>query len=257
MSNVAPPGYVPGGTASRDSAGLLRSTRLFRADLTDYALRRSTWITGLVLLAAAIWIGTNETTDNARRVTAAKAARDLAELIASMTMVFASFFGYLAGAAWMASQHTSGSLGSWLTFHPGRGHVWLSKLLVVTVVPTTFGFIGMCAPLVPLLTHAHLIHPGLAADLAAKLITVATVSSVGFSITSVGRHLLWSLGAVIGYLMASVLGMQLDLGRFMPHLALQHFVGGGARFEGGLIWLTWWALAIGLAFLHFRRTSID
>lgn len=259
--------------AAANRAGVLA---LFRADLSNYSRRWSTWVPLLLALAlGALMLAQTLTMEGPtdgppRRVT----PDDLTVALGALSVVVAGGTGYLAGAAWMGFEHTSGALGTWLTFNPRRLRVWLSRLTVAVAFPTLLALTGLLAAGVPALFDGEA-----AAEWSQffwpYLIVAASFGALGFSIASLGRHMLWALGAFAGYAAVAVLTEELPSygdEPYLLHVALGDFLEGpretaayraqevlgmAPHLAGGVVWVTFTVLVVAVALIVFRRSSID
>lgn len=258
----------------RSSAAVLA---LVRADCSNYLRRLSTWLSFVVLLVLASMnalSGLFSSYEDDKY-----SANHISLVMSAAVLVVCAGTGYLAGAAWMGFEHTSGSLGTWLTVTPRRTRVWLSRLLVAVSVPTAVGFLGLLVARIPVLSDPDApVKDAWSTAFGPQLAIIATISALGFSIASLGRHVLWALGAAAAFFMLGIItdefaghdktpayGLHTALGDFMDGpvtyssqlTPAPQVLGMAPHIAGGIIWVSFTLLVVVLALAVFRRANLD
>lgn len=170
-------------TASSSPASF---TRLFRAELDRHLRRRVTWIGaallfgGSILVSGETWLGVGE------------------HLM--LVGVLGAVWGYLNAASWIGHDISSGSLGTWLTFHPRRGRVWLARLLVVSLTALAVGAVTMLAHVPMGLAYESTLDPHEAWTALVALTIIWCGTLMGAGVAAALGSTLASLGAAGAYL---------------------------------------------------------
>ena len=120
-----------------------------------------------------------------------------------LSAVLVALVAFMIAASFIGAEYRSGSITSWLTFVPRRGHVFWSKLLTVAGFATLLGM--LCATLVfdaaLVLAHLHgsrvesvreLVEMG-----ARGVLTVVVLAIVGFCTGLLSRHTAGAIGALL------------------------------------------------------------
>ena len=133
----------------------------------------------------------------------------LAEATTSQVALFLAFIAFVVGAAFVAAEFSTGSIGMWLTFEPRRMRVHASKLLVLLGGSLLVGaLLAVVTTSGALLFASHYGLPDAAADVAAahpwwaclRLVGIVVAAAVlGGAIGFLLRHTAAALGVILGY----------------------------------------------------------
>jgi ABC-2 type transport system permease protein len=133
--------------------------------------------------------------------------KEAAQTALELSTALVAVVVFMIAASFIGAEYSSGSIASWLTFIPRRGHVFWSKLLTVGGFAALLGAFSATLAFGAVLTLAHL-HGSrleslreLAGIGARSILPVVVLAVVGFCLGLLTRH----TAAAIGVLLAFVL----------------------------------------------------
>jgi ABC-2 type transport system permease protein len=132
--------------------------------------------------------------------------KETAQTALELSTALVAVVAFMIAASFIGAEYSSGSIASWLTFIPRRGHVFWSKLLTVAGFAALLGACGATLVFGAVLTLAHLYGSRLesirelAGMGARSVLPVVVLAVVGFCLGLLTRH----TAAAIGVLLASV-----------------------------------------------------
>ena len=121
-----------------------------------------------------------------------------------LSAVLVALVAFMIAASYIGAEFSSGSITSWLTFVPRRGHVFWSKLLTIAGFAALLGL--LCVTLVfdvaLVLAHLHgsrVESVGELAEIGARsVLPVVVLAIFGFCVGLLSRHTAGAIGVLLG-----------------------------------------------------------
>ncbi len=178
-------------------------TPLVAPELERYLTRRPTWIGAVV--AAVVFTAVSFTLG--AEALGARYPVSLSSYgpgLIILATVIVGAWGYFTAASAIGSEQASGALGTWLTFNPRRGRVYVAKLIAVAVPTLVLALVSTTLAIGWALIVSDRQAPGELGDLmlmALRGVLVAgSFAVLGFVCALIGRSTLSALGVLVGWL---------------------------------------------------------